>query len=272
MQTRDMTAVVTRTDLWRVDPRLIEIQSGWNPRTTFELEDLRDSIREHGVLSPIRVRKSGDTLILVDGERRVRAVLDLINAGVDIKSIPALIESSQNEADLLVMALTTNLGEPLNPLDEARAFQRLVGYGFSQLDIARKVGRSPAYVHTRLTLLQGTHALQADIASNTVTITEAKDIIKESAKTGVSQEAVKTERQARKAQEKTRIPQEPIEIPTSAPKPDVHSVFREHLAEYLMGASIEDLAVALFEMTTEEEIVMLCLHLENKNLASRVTG
>src|SRR5258708_6046936 len=110
---RDLSAVVGRADLLKVDPRQILIRDGFNPRTTFVLDELASSIREHGVLVPIRVRKNEhQQLELVDGERRLRATLMLIAQGVEILSVPAMLEQHRSsDADLLVSALVTNQGE-----------------------------------------------------------------------------------------------------------------------------------------------------------------
>src|SRR5258706_12170843 len=89
---RGNPALLGRSDLFKVDPKQIVVRDGWNPRTQFDISDLKDSIREHGVLVPLRVRINGDTVELVDGERRAPATLALIEAGYAVLSVPAILE------------------------------------------------------------------------------------------------------------------------------------------------------------------------------------
>src|SRR3972149_4394164 len=126
------------------------------PRREFaqaSLEELADSIRGHGVLQPILVERAGSAFILVDGERRWRAAK---LAG--LTEIPALVEEKayNDTRSLLVKAMVANVQrEDLNPIEEARAYQRMrMEFGMSQLEMSRKVGKSLARVHGRLKLLE----------------------------------------------------------------------------------------------------------------------
>ena len=112
----------SRKDSIVIDPRLIVIEEGHNPRNfslpenRAHLDELKASIAEHGVLAPLWVRWEASTKqpVLVDGETRLRATLELIAEGVDIKSVPTIQVSAANEADRLVLALTANTGKPLS--------------------------------------------------------------------------------------------------------------------------------------------------------------
>ena len=103
-KTMEIIGVVGRTEMLKVDPRSIVIRDGWNPRKKFQLDDLIDSIRANGVMVPIRVRKGPEnTLILINGERRLRSCLTLIEQGEPLASIPAILEHFRaTDADLLV--------------------------------------------------------------------------------------------------------------------------------------------------------------------------
>jgi len=124
------------------------------PRTRLDAEalvELAASIREHGVLEPILVRKrpSGGFEIIA-GERRWRAAQQ---AG--LKEVPIFVHNLDDEA-AFEAALVENLQcEDLNPLETARAFQRLVAdYGFTQEEIATKVGKERSTVANALRLLK----------------------------------------------------------------------------------------------------------------------
>src|SRR5712691_907048 len=142
---------VGKTDLFKVDPRTISVCEGWNPRTHFDITDLVASIREHGFFQwkPLLVKERGSGLELVDGERRLRAVLKLIEEGVDILSIPVVLHKNGSAADLLVSSLIANQGEPLSPIDEAQALQRLQNFGWEVKQIAQKISKSAGHVYGR---------------------------------------------------------------------------------------------------------------------------
>jgi ParB family chromosome partitioning protein len=124
------------------------------PRTRVDaaaLAELTASIREHGVLEPILVRKrpSGGFEIIA-GERRWRAAQQ---AG--LKEVPIFVHQLDDEA-AFEAALVENLQrEDLNPMETARAFQRLVDdYGYTQETIATKVGKERSTVANAMRLLK----------------------------------------------------------------------------------------------------------------------
>jgi len=115
------------------------------------LAELAASIREHGVLEPILVRKrSAGGLEIIAGERRWRAAQQ---AG--LKEVPIFAHELDDEA-AFEAALVENLQrEDLNPMETARAFQRLVDdYGYTQETIATKVGKERSTVANALRLLK----------------------------------------------------------------------------------------------------------------------
>ena len=145
---RDETVRLLRLAQVAPDPR--------QPRRRFPegpLEELAQSIGEHGVLQPILVRPdadagSADRFIIVAGERRWRAAQ---RAGLE--TIPAVIVDSA--ARPLTLSLIENLQrEDLNPIEAALGFQQLVEQGLSHNQIARQVGKSRTAVANALRLLQ----------------------------------------------------------------------------------------------------------------------
>ena len=145
---RDETVRLLRLAQVAPDPR--------QPRRRFPegpLEELAQSIGEHGVLQPILVRPdadagSADRFIIVAGERRWRAAQ---RAGLE--TIPAVIVDSA--ARPLTLSLIENLQrEDLNPIEAALGFQQLVEQALSHNQIARQVGKSRTAVANALRLLQ----------------------------------------------------------------------------------------------------------------------
>lgn len=127
--------------------------SRFQPRASFAaagLQELAQSIRVGGVVQPIIVRPVGSRFELVAGERRLRAVK---LAG--LAHIPALVRTISDE-QALELSLVENLQrEDLNPVEQARAFERLaVKFGLTQEEIAKRTGKDRATVANTLRLLK----------------------------------------------------------------------------------------------------------------------
>lgn len=182
---RNHESVVGRTDFYRVDPTKIKVVDGWNPRSLFDavkLDELKESIKENGVLVPIRVKLNNEgEMTLIDGERRLRATLLAISEGAQIVSIPAIIErKTLNEIDATIIALTANTGEPLTMMEEAVAIKKLQNYGLKPEDIAKKLGKSLPTVYNRLSLLDASPELIEEMEKGEVSFTDVKKIVKDS--------------------------------------------------------------------------------------------
>lgn len=186
-------AYVGSTDLFKVDPRKILIREGWNPRIHFEIDELKESIRDNGFYleKAVLLNRKDNELYLVDGERRLRAVLALIDEGVDIKAIPAVLETSRDEGELLARALASNSNAAaLQPLEEAQAFRRLMHYGWTQQQIAAKVGRSVGHIYGRLSLLEAEPEVHRAMEEKKITTSDAVRVVQESSRTGATQATV----------------------------------------------------------------------------------
>jgi len=126
----------------------------YQPRELFDeqaLAELADSIREKGLLQPIVVRRTADGRYqLIAGERRLRAAQ---RAG--LSRVPIMVRDA-DDGEALELALIENLQrENLNPVEEARAYQRLADeFGLAQEDIARRVGKTRSAVANSTRLLQ----------------------------------------------------------------------------------------------------------------------
>ena len=125
----------------------------FQPRTNFDeekLSELTNSIKNHGVLSPILVREVGlNKYEVIAGERRLRASK---NAG--LKTIPALVDQKQDK-DALESALIENLQrEDLNAVEEARGYDRLKReFGLTQDEVAASTGKARSTIANSLRLL-----------------------------------------------------------------------------------------------------------------------
>lgn len=143
-----------RSDIHRINPKLIHIKPNWNsrdfndPANKEHVEILAQSIAEIGVQEPLTVNWEGGKAWLEDGECRLRATLYAIeHLKADIKTVPVKSgERYANEADRLFSQRIRNSGKPFTVLEDAKLFKRLLGLGWQQGDIAKKAGISAARV------------------------------------------------------------------------------------------------------------------------------
>lgn len=143
-----------------------------NPRENLTgIEDLALSIRETGLIQPIVVQKvpGRDGYQIVAGHRRHAAVRKLGWA-----KVPALIRRDMfPDEELLAMIVENGQRADLDPIEEARAYQRLLQMGLSQADVARRVGRHVNTIRARLALLQLSPAEQEEIRVGALTVAHA---------------------------------------------------------------------------------------------------
>lgn len=125
----------------------------FQPRKTFDevaIEELAASIREHGIIQPIVVRKNGKKYEIVAGERRYRAAK---NAG--LTEVPVIVKDF-DEQQMMEVAILENLQrEDLTPIEEAEAYNSLiVKLKFTQDDLAKRLGKSRPHIANLIRLLQ----------------------------------------------------------------------------------------------------------------------
>lgn len=122
-----------------------------NPRTAPDgLEELADSIRQQGVMSPILVRRVGDRYRLIFGQRRL-----LASRLASRSTIPAQVTDDDPRLDL-AKAIVENIQRvDLNAVDEAHAIEQMIAAGATQTEVARLLGRSVSHVANRLRILRG---------------------------------------------------------------------------------------------------------------------
>ncbi len=152
------------------------VPSPLQPRTVFvdsPLDDLMESIRQHGIIQPLIVRLVEGKLELIAGERRWRASKKLGLATVPV------IEREASDRDVLEMALIENLQrEDLNPMEEAAGYVRLAReFTMKQEDIAVRVGKSRASVANAMRLLDLHPDIQMLVAQALLSVGHAKALL-----------------------------------------------------------------------------------------------
>lgn len=129
------------------------------------LVDLVDSIRQHGILEPLVVANTPAGYQIIAGERRWRA-----SKIAGLKDIPCIVKETTPRG-MLEMAIVENIQRiDLNPVERAKAFQRLVDeFMLSTSEIARRIGKSQAFVSNSLRLLTLPDAVKDGILSGIIT-------------------------------------------------------------------------------------------------------
>lgn len=150
--------------------------NSFQPRKVFDsekLEELKDSIKEHGIIQPIVVRKKGRGYELVVGERRLRASKEL-----GLATIPAIIKCIDDDK-MLEIALIENIQRhDLNAVEEAKAYKTLIEkYGFNQEELAKSVGKSRPYIANFLRLLNLPESILELLRTNKITVGHARSLL-----------------------------------------------------------------------------------------------
>jgi ParB family chromosome partitioning protein len=146
------------------------------PRRHFDpqaIEELAASIRASGVLQPLVVRPRGHQYEILVGERRWRAAQQ---AG--LAQVPAIVREA-SDAEALELALVENLlREDLNPLEAADAYQRLLAeFGWTQEELARRLGKDRSSVANALRLLRLPPLIQEDLRAGRLTMGHARALL-----------------------------------------------------------------------------------------------
>ena len=149
----------------------------FQPRKYFDEEEilqLAESIKEHGVINPIIVRKLGDKFELVAGERRYKAN---ILAGND--NIPAII-MDVNDKESSEIAVVENIQrKDLNPVEEAISYKRSLDIGYmTQEQLAHKMGKSQSYIANKIRLLKLSDEVQDALMKKEISERHARSLLK----------------------------------------------------------------------------------------------
>ena len=125
----------------------------YQPRKQFDetgLQELADSIKEHGVFNPILVRRSINGYELIAGERRLRA-----SKLAKVDEIPAIVVDF-DDRDMMEVSLLENIQrEDLSPLDEAKAYEQLIKkLNYTQEELGKRVSKSRTYITNTMRLLK----------------------------------------------------------------------------------------------------------------------
>lgn len=149
----------------------------WQPRKEFDqtaLEELAESIKTHGIIQPITVRRIDEHFELISGERRFRA-----SKLIGKKDIPAYIIENVNDEQMLQFAIIENLQrEDLNQIEIAISYKRLIDeFKLTQEEVAKQVGKNRTTVTNSLRLLNLPNAVQKSLSINEISSGHARSLL-----------------------------------------------------------------------------------------------
>jgi ParB family chromosome partitioning protein len=150
----------------------------YQPRKTFNdasIEELARSVREHGIIQPLVVTKTGDNKYrLIAGERRFRAA-----QRAELKTVPVVIKETMTDTDTLQVALIENIQrEDLNPIEEAYAYHQLhEEFQLTQEEISKRVGKERSTVANFLRLVKLPDSVKKLLASGQLSMGHARAIL-----------------------------------------------------------------------------------------------
>jgi ParB family chromosome partitioning protein len=149
----------------------------YQPRINFNeraLAELKDSIREKGLIQPITVRRVNSHFELIAGERRLRAAIE-----IGLKKVPAYIMKVETKEEMLELAIVENVQrERLDPIEQANAYQRLLKEcKLTQDEIAQKIGKDRSTITNMLRLLRLPAVIQKSVAAGEVSVGHARTLL-----------------------------------------------------------------------------------------------
>ncbi|HEY5601177.1 MAG TPA: ParB/RepB/Spo0J family partition protein [Patescibacteria group bacterium] len=160
---------ISELDIDLLEPNPLQPRGLITPESIVELVD---SIREHGILEPLVVAKTPAGYQIIAGERRWRA-----SKAAGLKIVPVIVKETSPKG-MLEMAIVENVQRvDLNPIERAQAYQRLMDeFNLGNQDIAKRVGKSPAYISNTLRMMALPDVLKDALISGATTEGHARAI------------------------------------------------------------------------------------------------
>lgn len=188
-----------RSDLFKIDPRKINIKPGWNgrdmssPENQEHVDTLARSIAEMGVREPITVYWENGEAWVSDGHCRLLGTMRAIEVyKAEVKNILVKAEDRHgNEADRIFSQILRNSGKPFTSLEQAKVFKRLLDLGWSQQDISSKSGYSNGRVSQILSLLTLPQGVKDMVVAGQVSPTMAVQTVKAATSGSAAEQALK---------------------------------------------------------------------------------
>ncbi len=152
------------------------VPNRFQPRTQFseeELEKLKKSILDKGILQPLLVRKNDDSYELIAGERRLRAA-----KLAELEYVPVLVRELSDEQMLEISIIENVQRQNLNPLEEAEAYHRLVyEFNYTQAMVAEKIGKDRSTIANFIRLIGLPKQIKKSLINNEISMGHARALL-----------------------------------------------------------------------------------------------
>ena len=159
--------LVLEIEVENLTPNLFQPRKNFNKE---KMEELKESIKKHGIIQPIVARKMANGYEIIAGERRLKAAQE-----IGLKKIPVIIKSINNEKSLEIALVENIQREDLNPVEQANAFKRLIDeFNLTQQELAEVTGKSRTLVTNTIRLLKLNPEIQKNISEGKISFGHAK--------------------------------------------------------------------------------------------------
>ncbi len=146
------------------------------PRHSFpeeEMEKLKASIADQGILQPLLVRKNDDSYELIAGERRLRAA-----KMARLEFVPVLVKDLSDEQMLEISIIENVQRQNLNPLEEAEAYHRLISeFNYTQAMVAKKIGKDRSTIANFIRLIGLPDIIKKSLIKNEISMGHARALL-----------------------------------------------------------------------------------------------
>lgn len=153
------------------------IPNRFQPRLTFDpeaLNDLASSIKEHGIIQPLVVRRLQDKFEIIAGERRFKAA-----SLIGLKTVPCIIMNLNDNESAEVAIIENIQRKEMTPLEEAKSFKKLLDNGYlTQEELAKRMGKSQSAISNKLRLLNLDEVVQEAILNGKISERHARSLLR----------------------------------------------------------------------------------------------
>lgn len=171
---------VSKTTQFAIDPRALEVEEGFNarPLNPDHVAEMSLALRNGATFPPLDVRVDEGRILIVDGHHRHAAALDAIAKGYEIKALDCR-QFRGNDADRVAHMLNSASGLALTPLQLGVQYRKLIGYGWTEKQIADRRGKSGQHVKDMIQLAEANSDVHQLVTAGQISGSAALKMVKQ---------------------------------------------------------------------------------------------